>query len=380
MLMILTGTDAVAPNGVPRNDVVDALKNLKTAGNVVAVVSNHAQPNWFEVAFFQSEVQFLQVPGRQNGKIITENAARLKLHSHDTFVLAATDADMQMGKNGSAILIAANWSTDARIRKLGVNVSSGAEFYEVLQLSTGWQGTWWFASNLHTATYSVRALADLSSMYGQNATQQEFASKLKTTIKGGGPQLTALLAVTARSLLSEGVGSQKELLWSVYPSSRSTNDDTDVLSDFCHRLRVITSRARYAQRECPLFIRHAPSAKRSQGGGGDRTNPTQQIETIHLNPFYKKSLTGRHVIVLDDCTTYGVSFGVAAGLLRKAGAKSVTGVALGKFGNCLSHYQIDIQGDPFKPIRKGSYSYHPPLPFHGATSEAAKTTLRQLIR
>mgnify|MGYP005724923915 CR=1 FL=1 len=59
---------------------------------------------------------------------------------------------------------------------------------------------------------------------------------------------------------------------------------------------------------------------------------------------------GRNLIVLDDCTTYGVSFGVAAALLRKADAASMTGIALGKFGNQIQYYDILIQNDPFAPV------------------------------
>lgn len=46
---------------------------------------------------------------------------------------------------------------------------------------------------------------------------------------------------------------------------------------------------------------------------------------MHLNPFYKdhQRLVGKNVIVVDDCTTYGVSFGVASALLRAGSNKSL---------------------------------------------------------
>ena len=73
------------------------------------------------------------------------------------------------------------------------------------------------------------------------------------------------------------------------------------------------------------------------------------------------------MIVVDDCTTYGVSFGVAAAFLRKAGAASVTGVALGKFGNQLRYYEIDIKTDPFQPVVAGGFNVAAPAWFPGAT-------------
>lgn len=163
--------------------------------------------------------------------------------------------------------------------------------------------------------------------------------------------MNALLAMVARSLLTQGVDSFPKLFWGVFPSSASDNSDSEVLSDFTHRLRTTVSKVRMARKGEPLFVRHKPSTKRSSAGSRtDRLDPTEQIETIHLNPKYRGNLTGRNVIVVDDCTTHGVSFGVAAALLRKAGANSVTCIALGKFGRSLRDYQIDITSDPFQPL------------------------------
>lgn len=92
-----------------------------------------------------------------------------------------------------------------------------------------------------------------------------------------------------------------------------------------------------------MFFRYKPSTKRSSVGVGvDRLKPTEKIESIYLNPQYRHKIVNRNVIVIDDCTTHGVSFGVAAVFLRKAGAKSVTCITLGKFGRSLRGYRIEI--------------------------------------
>lgn len=103
------------------------------------------------------------------------------------------------------------------------------------------------------------------------------------------------------------------------------------------------------------------------------------METLHLNPFYKGKVEDRNVIVLDDCTTYGVSFGVSAALLKKAGAASVTCIALGKFGNQLKYYEIEIESDPFKPILKAYYRVNGPEEFNGITNLDAQNALINLI-
>lgn len=178
----------------------------------------------------------------------------------------------------------------------------------------------------------------------------------------------------------EGTNQVKDLVWGVYPSSCSDNDDTDVLCDFTHRLRTTVSRVRYAQRGAPLFIRHTPSVKRSRSGGSvDRTDPTGQIVSLHLNPAYAGRISGKHVIVVDDCTTYGVSFGVAAAFLNKAGAASVTGVALGKFGNQLRLYDIELLSDPYAPVAVGAFHIHLNGAFAGTTNPVSQQVLSALI-
>ena len=372
----MTSPDAVLRGGVPDPALVQVLKDAAATGHPVGLISNHREPAWFAQAFGGSGVQFLQSIGRQSGDVVRQNAEKFKLQPFDIVVLATKGEDVQMGKNGGALLVGAAWSADAQVKALGVGVVDAGQFREVIQLTAAWTGQWWFTAT--APRYRVLALSDLSG-YGRSVTQQDFARRLTATVKNGGTRLTALLAITARSLLMDGTHAVKDLLWGVYPSSSSANDDKDTLCDFAHGLRTTVSRVRFSARGAPLFIRHKPSTKRSSGGGGDRTDPTEQILTIHVDPAYKTRLAGKHVVVVDDCTTYGVSFGVAAAFLLKAGAASVTGVALGKFGNQLRHYEIDILTDPFEPVAAGGFNVVSQGSLAGTTNSFSQTALHALI-
>lgn len=378
MLLILTSPAAVLRAGVPDSQLVKVLIRAKAANHPVAVISNHAQPGWFPGAFGTSGVQFLHTPGRQSGGIISLNAKKFSLNPFDALVLAAKDEDVQMGKNGGAILVAAGWATSPQVKALGIQINSPKELDEIIALTQGWAGQWWYSGA--TPHYNVRALSDLSQFH-KAPSQAEFAKRVTNTVKNGGARLNSLLTVTARSLLIDGLGTQSNLVWGVYPSSNSANDDDEVLSDFTHRLRTTVSRVQLCRKGEPLFVRHKPSPKRSHGGGGDRTDPSDQVRTIHLNPYYKTSnrLRDKHVVVIDDVTTYGVSFGVAAALLRKAGAQAVTGVALGKFGNQLRGYDIDIQSDPYQPIPTGKFKVIHSAPLPGTTNPVSQQVLQALI-
>lgn len=302
----------------------------------------------------------------------------MKRATYEVLVLAATRDDVMMGKNGGAVLVAAPSSTDDNVRGLGIDIRDASGLKEVIALASSWRGQWWFSCD--TTNYKVRALSDLSSKGAQPLTQVEFSQRVTSTVKGGGPRLMALLTVTSRSLLRDGVAVIQKQMWGSYPSSSSANDDSDTLSDFTHRLRSTTSRVQFAKRKHPLFIRHTPSQKRSSPtSGSNRLEPASQVETIHLNPEYRDRIRGRNVFVVDDCTTYGLSFGAAAAFLRRAGAISVTGVALGKFGNQFRHFDITIHSDPFAPVCSGQYSLGATTELNGNTNADAQATLRNII-
>lgn len=380
-VIVMASPDAVLRDSELQPEMVAALKIIRAGNNPVCLISNHSEPAWFEGTFEDSKVQFLRVPGRQKGDVVKNSAHDKSLNPFDVLVLAVKGDDVAMGKNGGALLLGANWSLDPKVQALGLQINGASDLLEVVELTAKWPGQWYFSAD--NPTYKVRALSDLSTMRPSlSASQQRFARLLKETVKEGGSPLKALLAVTARSLLMEGFENESHLLFGLYPSSNSGNDDQDALSDFVHRLRTTVSQVRMAVRGKPLFIRHTPSSKRSAGSvEGDRTDPTEQLLTLHLNPYYgeKNRLKGRHVVVVDDCTTYGVSFGVAAALLRAAGAASVTGVALGKFGNQARYYDIEVSGNPFAPLHKENLSIDGCTHMVGDTNLDAQTTLHDLL-
>jgi hypothetical protein len=74
-----------------------------------------------------------------------------------------------------------------------------------------------------------------------------------------------------------------------------------------------------------------------------------------------------------------VSFGVAAALLKAAGVASITGVALGKFGNQLNEYDIQITGDPFSPLGATDFKILSSKAFQGSLDNGSQAALLQLI-
>jgi hypothetical protein len=355
---------------------VAALSELSTFAEV-AVVSNNPEPNWFRLAFSRSSVVFLKIRGRQQGRWLREHAEKQNIPLHQVLVLAANSEDLQMAKNNMAILIGAGWAEDQYVANVGLKVVSPADLPNLARLALEWNGRTWFRAE--GDNYTVDALCDASSTRNKSQEQQRFGRAVTGAVKQGTPTLNSILALTAGSLIRTGLSETKDLLWGVYPSSSSTNDDTETLSDFAYRLRTTVSRVRLAKRGEPLFHRHRHSPKRSAGEGGDREDPTAEVESLRLNALYRTSLIGKNVVVIDDFTTFGVSMGVAWGFLRAAKVRSMAGIALGKFGNRLGNYDIKINSDPFMPVTGGKWTYQRQGWNSENQSSENQDTLRQLL-
>ena len=373
MSVVLTSPSVIAPGGVVNLSLTGALEGLAKTGAVVAVVSNHSKPGWFQSVFPTQAVQFMHVRGRQGGKVVSNVASKYNVPPHDCIVLGITDTDAKMARDGGAVLLSAAWGAVSRAVDYGIPVSNVNEFLQAVTLVDRCAGAWYFEGS--GPWYAVRALADASGR-SVSAAQTAWAQKIENTINGGGSRLTALLATGAKSFFMSGIVKPSNLMFGIYPSSRSDNKDREVLGDFLHRLRTATSRVQFAKKGSPLLVRHTAAMKRSQSGTSNRSDPSEQLETVHLNPEYTGKVKGRHVVIMDDCTAYGVSFGVASALLRKAGAASVSCVALGKIGDRLQYLEIAITGNPFRPISSGQYSVLTTRPLQGKHDTAAHILLR----
>lgn len=375
LILLASPASVISAAGTINSEIISVLAEIAKT-NPVGIVSNKEAPQWLSAAVEGTKIQVVKVQGRQSGAFIKQLAKKADVPTYNILCLTASDVDYQMGKNGGAILVAAGWAADAKAKSLGIKVDNAKELLEVFTLSSEWNGSWWYSGD--GKHYNVRALADLSS-YGPQIDQAAFSRKVTDAVKKGGGPLNALLTITARSLLLEWGGERKGVLFGVYPSSDPKNYNNEVLTDFTHRLRTTVSRVHHADRKEPLFIRHLRAPKRSAGQGGNRLDPQNQVTTIHLNPYYKQSIVGKDVILIDDCTTYGLSFGVAAGFLYKAGAKSMTGIALGKFGGRLESFSVSIENDPFNKVWPAQYTLYEHVAFPGTAEQNAQRDLKNLI-
>lgn len=329
-----------------RADVLLELQKLGQAGHAVFCVSNHAQPAWWSAC--GKVVQHRKVYGRQNGKFVSALVAANSgvLRHSDVVVLGTSEEDFLMAVNSRSILLACGWciDLDAKTKHYGVLVDAPQRLEQVIGFLED-KHPWYF--HHHSAFLDVFSLTDAGTKYESDAQIKRLAQRLQSCLKNGQPIYKNAFRLHLLSSLYTTDGFKSADVWSYYPSSDSNNSGQEIMTEFSELARTTFGK----RNRHPLLIRHRPSVKRHMSGG-DRNDPRSQLETVHLNPDYRDKLAGKTVVVMDDYLTRGVSFGVCASLLQKAGAAKMIGVSMGKFGNASNVYNIEIQGDPFAPLKK----------------------------
>ena len=329
-----------------RPNVLLELQKLGQAGHAVFCVSNHAQPSWWSAC--GKVVQHRKVYGRQNGKFVSALVAANPgaLRYSDVVVLGTSEEDFLMAVNSRSILLACGWcpDLDAKTKRYGVLVDAPQRLEQVIGFLED-KHPWYFQH--HSAFLDVFSLTDAGTKYESDAQLKRLAERLQSCLKNGQPIYKNAFRLHLLSSLYSTDGFKSADVWSYYPSSDSKNSGQEIMTEFSELARTTFGK----RNKGPLVIRHKPSVKRHMSGG-DRNDPRSQLDTIHLNPEYRDKLAGKTVVIMDDYLTRGVSFGVSASLLQKAGAAKMIGVSMGKFGNASNVYSIEIQGDPFAPLKK----------------------------
>jgi hypothetical protein len=339
--------DSVA--GSPRSGIAEGLKEVKDSGVFVALISSHPEPQWLHNHF--DFVQFWKCAynDRQSGKIIDkllDNNRDKGLKKSEILIFGSKDADLYMAVNSQTLLVRCSWVPllEPKIQKYGIGLESARLVGKLVQLLRSTQ-PWYFRSG--SGSMGIYSLTNAGTIGVTDPPSLSLINRLRDCLKSGEQQSKSAFNIHLLSSLNVTDEFRRVKWWTCYPSSESLNDGKETMDDF-----VDLARETFKKRtNGPIFIRHTPAAKRHKQRGTDRTDPSSQIKTIHLNPAYRGKLAGETVAVLDDYLTYGVSFGVASALLRKVGVARILAVSMGKFGGQARFYQIDIlQDDVYKPI------------------------------
>lgn len=348
----------------PRPGIVQGLKEATADGAEIFLVSMHKKPLWLEQHFDFIRFCPCSPKDRKSGKIVDEliqiNTSE-GLKKSGILVLGAKDADFFMAVNNQALLVTCEWvpGLEEKIKNYGIGLASAHLVGRLVKLLRSTQ-PWYFRSE--SGNLGVYSLTNAGTIGVTDLPSLNLINQLRDCLKSGNEQRKAAFNVHLLSSLNVTEEFRNVRWWACYPGSDSSNDGTEVMDDFVNLARETFKR----RTRGPIFIRHTPAAKRHlQQRGEDRTDPSSQIGTICINPEYRGKLEGTTVAVLDDYLTYGVSFGVASALLRKAGVERILAVSMGKFGAQARFYNIEVQQhDVYKPITNFESSGNSPMGGH----------------
>lgn len=350
-LLITSTATLTDARSQPLLRVCAVLQALTDKHNVMCI-SSHTCPAWFPSLLPQ--VQFVNTTSaaRQSGECVHELVKlnkELDLKYSDIIILAGKDADALLSFNSQTVLLRAEWSTwfeEERFKHYGVAVKEPEHIERYIDLLES-EEPWYFTHPGTDETEAIYALTNAGTMR-EDAEAVALAHRLRSCLKSGTTRDQDAFKLHLLSSICFGdiFRSKDVAVWGFYPSSDSTNKREEVMAEFADAVRITFK----SRRKDPLFIRHKQSVKRHAGGSAGREDPTSQLSTLHVNPVYKGKLKGKHAVVFDDYLTYGCSFGVASALLRAAGAKDVTCIAMGKFGRSANAYMIEVLSDPFRPM------------------------------
>jgi hypothetical protein len=370
MKLVLVSSDVVwdKARNAPYNGIQAALDSVIQSGNGVFLVSSHVEPPWLRKFFPLIKFQGCPFKSRQNGQIVQSlldvNKDNGLKHS-DVVVFGVSDADFFMAVHSQTLLARCEWAANKgeRIKAYGLPVREPKGIVTLLNILRD-NEPWYFQG--HGPQLEIFALTDAGTITELDSGALILKAKLKNCLKAGVVQNRKEFIAHLLSSLCATDTARTVDWWAWYPSSKANSEHTEVMREFCRLAQTTFGR----KTRGPLFVRHKTAAARHMQKGS-RTDPRMQIESVHLNPDYRGHLEGKTVAILDDYLTYGLSFGVASAILKKAGVARVLGIAMGKFGDCAEVYDIAIeQDDVFAPITAfKSEGYHDMM---GKTSSAAQ--------
>lgn len=353
----------------PYDGVYNILNDLRQ-NNKLLLISNHDKPSWLPANFpFVDFYKCGTRPPRQSGKCVLDIISDRKINHSDIVVLGAIDTDLQMAVNSKTILFHCKWgeALHERTNSYGIPINDPSIIPLAFSLIES-ENPWYF--RYLSSQLDIYSLTNAGTYKETDQQALRLVKRLKECLKVGNRRdyLNAFKLHFLSSAYTNQEIRQADF-WGYYPSSDSTNQQEEIMYQFVDIARKTFKKPVLP----PMIIRHKQATQRHKDyTSTNKLNPKYQLETVHLNEFYKSKLLNKTVVILDDYTTYGTSFGVAHALLKKAGVSKVICIAIGKFGSQTHLYNINIEtNNVYAPINSAEIVYNSNLLTTGVTSQEA---------
>ncbi|WP_054198844.1 phosphoribosyltransferase [Clostridium baratii] len=333
------------------------INTMLAQGNAVVFTSGRADDVENMKIYFNdlgySEEKNFYIKSRDEIKAIIKNNIK------EYFIIIGNrDRDFETAVNNKLLYVVPNWCNEIydKSKKYGVNIDSIEELKEIIKTVNN-QNTWYYNEKLEDGTEIYSLISGMYKKWDVPPKEKELVIGFENYLKRGKRDYYEILYYHFLAGISNLPKFKEIDIWAITPSSgRSLNKD---MMDFKDKARYMMKK-RYTKEGDNLFLRHTPIKKSHTLPEYIRLREGAKMhfDSIYLNPAY--NVKGKNICIFDDYLTHGNTFEAMRNILKKAGAKKIIFVSLGRFKKDYFVQNYDITGDVtipngFKYVLKRKY-------------------------
>lgn len=262
-------------------------------------------------------------------------------------VIGNRDKDFELAVNNKLLYIVPNWCSEicSKSLKYGVNIETIEQLEQIIKTVNN-QNNWYYHCILEDDTEIYSLLSGMYMKWDVTPEEKELVKGFEDFLKRGKTDYYQILYYHFLAGISNLPKFKDIDIWAIAPSSGSSLNKE--MLDFKDKARCMMKK-RYTKQGESLFVRHAPITKSHNLASNlrEQYGATRHFDSIHLNPSYK--VAGKNICIFDDYLTHGNTFEAMRNILRKAGAKKIIFVSLGRFKKNYIYQDYKITGDVTSP-------------------------------
>lgn len=338
-------------------DVIDDLYDTDNFNRFIECLNNIAKDNI--VAFVSHDVHRLKsaknryIQCNENYKFILRSDLKnlvSRVGKNYFIFLGNRNQDCITAVNNKMLYLCPSWTTEIedKAKKYGIKTDNEVQLLEIIETVNN-QNSWYSSYVLEDGSIVLSLMDGAYKYYSKSPIEKEMIENFEKVLKLGTrtTYFDILLYHFLAAISNDNSVFNDVSIWSIFPSSSCKLNQE--MFEFKERVRYMTN-VKEPKRTMTfnnLFIRHTsvPKSRNTDRGIRYSNGATKHLDSIHLNPEYKKRIEGSTVCVFDDFLNFGNSFEAARNLLKHAGAEKVILVSLGKFRNPYIYQEYEITGD-----------------------------------
>lgn len=268
----------------------------------------------------------------------------VKSNNGSNFIIIGNrDKDFELAVNNKLLYIVPNWCKDINDKsiKYGVNINKIEELEQVIKTANN-QNNWYYEDILEDGTKVYSLMSGMYKKWNVTPKEKELVIGFEKFLKEGKTDYYEILYYHFLAGISNLEEFKEIDVWGIAPSSGS-NLNKDMLN-FKDKARCMMKK-KFTREDENLFLRHTPIEKSHSLNSiiREKEGASRHLASIHLNPEYK--VKGKNICIFDDYLTHGNIFEAMRNILRKAGAKKIFFVSLGRFERRYIYQNFKISGD-----------------------------------